>query len=66
MTTDNPAAATKREIPDINALPARPIMQTLVSKESWVRVVFYGKEPTTKDEIQRTIELLCMIHNGWE
>lgn len=51
--------------PSINELPARPILQTLVSKDSWVRVVFYGKEPTTIPEIDRAIELLCMMRNGW-
>lgn len=56
----------EHQIPDINVLPVRPLVQTLASRDSWVRVTFHGKEPPTKAEIERTIELLCMIRNGWD
>lgn len=52
-------------IPDINTLPPHPILHTLASKQSWVRVEFFGKEAPTRDEIYRTIELLCMMYDGW-
>lgn len=53
-------------IPDIYNIPHRPILQALASKDSWVRVDFFGEQPPTRDEIFRTIELLCMMHNGWD
>ena len=52
-------------IPNIHELPERPILQTLVSKDCWVRVVFYKQEGATRSEIFRTMELLEMMHNGW-
>jgi hypothetical protein len=55
----------KIRIPDLNPAEAHPILQTLASKDSWVRVVFYGPQSPTKAEIERTIELLCMMYNGW-
>lgn len=53
-------------IPDIYNIPHHPILQTLASKDSWVKVDFFGKQPPTKAEIFRAIELLCMMHNGWD
>ena len=52
-------------IPDIQALPCQPLLQTLVSRDTWVVVNFFGANPPTKAEILRSIELLCMMHNGW-
>lgn len=52
-------------IPDISELPQRPILQTLASKSSWVKVDFYKDGPITREEIYRTMELLAMIYNGW-
>ena len=54
-------------IPNINELPCRPLLQTLASKEAWVKVEFFRADiGPTKAEIYRTIELLCMTYNGWE
>jgi hypothetical protein len=53
-------------IPDIDLIPRHPILQALASKDSWVKVDFFGKEPPTKAEIFKTIEMLCMMHNGWD
>lgn len=41
---------TTVKIPDIRNLPERSMVQALASKDSWVRVVFYSKEPPTKHE----------------
>lgn len=60
----SPAPARVR-IPHPDLLPVRPMVQALASKDSWVRVVFYGKKAPTVAEIDRTIEILCLIRNGW-
>lgn len=52
-------------IPDISLQPRHGVLQTLVSRDTWVRVSFFGKEPPTKAEIFRTMELLEMMHSGW-
>lgn len=59
------AEQSDKSIPDIDMLPVRPIVQALASKDSWVRIIFYGQQPPTQAELDRTIELLCMIRNGW-
>lgn len=52
-------------IPDIDALRHRPILQTMASRDCWVKVDFFKDEPVTKEEIFRTMQLLEMMHNGW-
>lgn len=54
------------EIPDINELPCQPMLQTMVSRDTWVRVQFFRKDTVTRSELYRTIELLCMMYNGWD
>src|SRR5262249_55633703 len=51
------------KIPDIDALPVHPILQTLASKDSWVRVVFYGKHPPTKAEQDLINEAARILRN---
>lgn len=53
-------------IPCISELPERPILQTMASTSSWVRVVFYKDGGITRDEIYRTMEMLAMMYNGWD
>lgn len=55
------------ELPDrVANLPHHQILLTMASMDSWVSVDFYGKEAPTQAEIYRTIELLCLMHNGWD
>lgn len=53
-------------IPNISELPCRPALQTMVSRYTWVKVDFFRKDQVTRDDLYRTIELLCMMYNGWD
>lgn len=65
VATESPRPAQECRLRSIDELPCRPILQTAVSADAWVRVQFFREGPITKEMIFRTMELLEMMHNGW-
>lgn len=55
-------------LPDITQLEERPILQLPASKDTWVRVTFYSRNPLppTRAEIFRTMEMLETMYNFWK